>query len=97
MDIKRIIKQKGFTLQQVADLTGVNRVTLTLTIQGNPTYRKLKEISEAIGCDVADFFEDERKAQPEKDTTPNLTCPRCGARLSVQLQEMPDEKEEHHC
>ena len=59
MDIKSIIKEKGYTIQDVAKKMGVNRVTLTLTLQGNPTYKKLKEIADAIDCDIVDFFRDE--------------------------------------
>lgn len=61
MDIKSIIKEKGYTIQDVAKKMGVNRVTLTLTLQGNPTYKKLKEIADAIDCDIVDFFRDETK------------------------------------
>ena len=59
MDIKSIIKEKGYTIQDVAKKMGVNRVTLTLTLQGNPTYKKLKEIANAIDCNIVDFFRDE--------------------------------------
>ena len=61
MDIKRVIKDKGYTIQDVAGMIGVNRVTLTNTISGNPTYRKMKQIADAIGCQVTDFFADEDK------------------------------------
>lgn len=61
MDIKRVIKDKGYTIQDVAGMIGVNRVTLTNTISGNPTYRKMKQIADAIGCQVTDFFVDEDK------------------------------------
>lgn len=61
MDIKSIIKEKGYTIQDVAKKMGVNRVTLTLTLQGNPTYKKLKDIADAIDCDIVDFFRDETK------------------------------------
>ena len=61
MDLKSIIKEKGYTIQDVAKKMGVNRVTLTLTLQGNPTYKKLKEIADAIDCDIIDFFRDETK------------------------------------
>lgn len=61
MDIKRVIKDKGYTIQDVAGMIGVNRVTLTNTISGNPTYRKMKQIADAIGCQVTDFFPDEDK------------------------------------
>lgn len=59
MDIKSIIKEKGYTIQDIAKKMGVNRVTLTLTLQGNPTYKKLKEIADAIDCNIVDFFRDE--------------------------------------
>lgn len=69
MNIKSIIKEKGFTIQEVANKIGVNRVTLTLTIQGNPTYKKMKEIADAIGCEISDFFRDEtnKKAEQHKE------------------------------
>lgn len=83
MDIKSVIKKKGYTIQQVADMTGVNRVTLTLTLQGNPTYRKMKEIADAIGCHITEFFADE---MPEEETTPSsFVCPKCGAHLTAHL------------
>lgn len=59
MNIKQTIKDKGYTIQDVADKIGVNRVTLTNTISGNPTYKKMKQIADAIGCNVTDFFSDE--------------------------------------
>lgn len=85
MDIKGMIKAKGFTIQEVAEKIGVNRVTLTLTLQGNPTYKKMKEIADAIGCDVMDFFKDEAEHQPDvKEENPNtITCPKCGAKFEL--------------
>lgn len=83
MDIKSIIKEKGYTIQDVADKIGVNRVTLTLTLQGNPTYKKMKEIADAIGCNVADFFRDETQEKVEQDKN-ILTCPKCGARFKLE-------------
>ena len=81
--MKWCIKQKGYTIQDVADKIGVNRVTLTLTLQGNPTYKKMKEIADAIGCNVADFFRDETQEKVEQDKN-ILTCPKCGARFKLE-------------
>ena len=85
MDIKGMIKAKGFTIQEVADKIGVNRVTLTITLQGNPTYKKMKEIADAIGCDVMDFFKDEAEHQPitEEQEKNTITCPKCGAKFEL--------------
>ena len=59
MDIKKTIKDKGFTISAVAEKMGVNRVTLTNTISGNPTYNTMCRVAEAINCRVTDFFVDE--------------------------------------
>ena len=84
MDIKSIIKSKGYTIQQVAEKIGENRVTLTLTLQGNPTYKKMKEIADAINCDVMDFFKDEAEHQEKSNEVENiLICPKCGAKFEL--------------
>lgn len=59
MDIAKIIKRKGYTQQQVADLLTINRVNLNNMINGNPTYKTMKQIASAIGANVSEFFDDE--------------------------------------
>ena len=87
MDIKSVIKNKGYTIQEVAEKIGVNRVTLTLTLQGNPTYKKMKEIADAIECDVMDFFKDEAKNQPSMSIDKNtIVCPKCGNEIEVSVK-----------
>lgn len=79
-----MIKAKGYTIQEVADKIGVNRVTLTLTLQGNPTYKKMKEIADAIDCDVMDFFKDEAEHQELRKDFQNeniIICPECGTKI----------------
>ena len=64
MDVKQIIKDRGFTLEQVAALMpnsrtgqpGISRQSLYLAITGNPTVNTLKDIAEIIGCEVGDFL-----------------------------------------
>lgn len=84
MDIKKVIKEKGYTIQDVATRIGVNRVTLTLTLQGNPTYNKLKQIADAIDCDVMDFFKDEATRQPQP--AHGFSCPHCGKAINVEIK-----------
>lgn len=85
-----MIKAKGYTIQEVADKIGVNRVTLTLTLQGNPTYKKMKEIADAIDCDVMDFFKDEAEHQELRKDFQNeniIVCPNCGAKLELKKKD----------
>jgi transcriptional regulator with XRE-family HTH domain len=77
MDIKSIIKQKGFTMEEVAERMGVSRVTLSQTLSGNPTMSTLQRIADALGCKVGEFFLDELE---EKNF---IVCPKCGARFEL--------------
>lgn len=55
--IKELIKEKGTTIQNIADLIGVNRVTLSNSIKGNPTLETLEKIANALGVPVAELFD----------------------------------------
>lgn len=66
MDIKRKIKECGFTISQVAALMtakdgskGISQPTLSSLIAGgNPTYNKLCEIARIIGVPVTELVSD---------------------------------------
>jgi len=73
--VKEIIKQKGFTMQEFADKLGIARVSLTKTINGNPTIDTLEKIAIALGVHVSELFE-----QPETDT---ISCPHCGGGIKI--------------
>ena len=55
--IKELIKEKGTTIQNIADLIGVNRVTLSNSINGNPTLETLEKIANALGVPGAELFD----------------------------------------
>lgn len=59
MDIKKVIKERGYTIEEVARKMGISRVTLSQNMSRNPTVGTLERIANAIGCKVVDFFQDE--------------------------------------
>ena len=66
MDIKGVIKEKGFTLDKVASelkergiMPRASKSSLSQSINGNPSLSTLRAIAEVIGCKVVDFFQDE--------------------------------------
>ena len=59
MNVKKIIKDKGFTISKVAELMQVSQPALSKLLDNNPTTNKLREIASVIGCKVGDFFTDE--------------------------------------
>lgn len=60
--IKDIIKERGTSIQNIADAIGINRVTLSNSINGNPTIETLDKIAKALDVDVTELFK-----QPSKD------------------------------
>lgn len=57
--IKEIAKEKGVTLEVLSNRIGVNRVTLSRTINGNPTVDTLQKIADALGVSIRELFEPE--------------------------------------
>lgn len=55
--IKELIKDKGTTIQNIADVIGINRVTLSNSINGNPTLETLEKIANALGVPVTELFD----------------------------------------
>ena len=82
MELMKIIKQRGYTLQRIADdweaVNGkkITRSTLSQSVTGNPTVKTLQGIANVIGCTVGDFFADELEQGV-------VCCPRCGKRFKV--------------
>ena len=77
--VKEVIKAKGLTMQQVADVLGITRDTLTRNIKGNPTIETLEKIAKTLGVSVSDLLDEER---PEEDKN-TITCPNCGKKFKM--------------
>lgn len=82
MDIKKVIKERGWTLEKLAaEMTnkqggkGITQPTVSQIINGNPSLDKLKEIASIIGVTVSDLLRD------EDDNV--IICPSCGAKLEI--------------
>jgi transcriptional regulator with XRE-family HTH domain len=63
MDIKRAIKKSGMTMEETAQRMGISRVTLSQNITRNPTLSTMQRIAGVVGCNVSDFFLDEKEDQ----------------------------------
>lgn len=79
MDIKNVIRKKGYTMEQVAEKMGITRITLSQSLSRNPTMNTLQRVADAIGCKVGEFFLDE--IQQDSDNT--IVCPKCGSRFEL--------------
>ena len=80
MDVKGIIRQRGYTMEKVADEMGINRVTLSQNLSRNPTIATLQRIADVLGCRVGDFFRDEIE-----DAGALIICPHCGHPIHINV------------
>ena len=82
MDIKKVIKSKGWTLEKLATqmtnrdgTKGISQPSMSSIVNGNPTIDKLQEIANIIGVSLPELVSDEE---------PNfLICPKCGAKFEL--------------
>lgn len=58
--IKEVIKEKGITVQTLADKMGINRVGLSNHINGNPSVAVLEKIATALEVSIQELFEKEK-------------------------------------
>lgn len=91
MNIKKVIKEKGWTLEELAaQMTntktdppskGVSQATLSQMLgeNGNPTLDKLKEIATIIGVSVSELVGD---SEPQT----KIKCPKCGADIIIEAK-----------
>jgi len=63
--VKEILKQQGKTMQQLADMIGINRVNLSNSLNGNPTLERLKQVADCLNIDIKDLFVSTKPTQIE--------------------------------
>lgn len=85
MNIKRILKNHGWTLDRLAaemknktGEKGISQAAVSQLINGNPTFDKLQEIACIIGISVSELVMDDEELNSNA-----LICPKCGARFEL--------------
>lgn len=63
--IKEILKQQGKTMQDLADMIGINRVNLSNSLNGNPTLERLRQVAEYLNVDLKNLFNETKKEDIE--------------------------------
>ena len=55
--IKEICKEKQITMKEIAEKLGINPITLSQSLNGNPTLSRLQEVADILGVCVPELFE----------------------------------------
>lgn len=83
--IKEVIKEKGYTQQEFADLLGMSRVGLAQIVNGKPSYPTLEKIATALNVPMWQLFASPEEVQPKKDDL-SLTCPHCKKNIKIKVE-----------
>ena len=59
--IKEILRAQNKTMQDLADMIGINRVNLSNSLNGNPTLERLKQVADCLNVDLKDLFKETKK------------------------------------
>ena len=59
--VKELCKERNIQLKDLADKLGITPVSLTQSLNGNPTLSRLTEIAKILDVEVADLFSDRSK------------------------------------
>lgn len=80
--IKEICKDKGMTLNILAEKIGVSQPSISGLATGKqkPSFDTLEKLSEALEVSVTELFE-----QPKSDVA-GITCPHCGKNINIKVE-----------
>ena len=81
-DIKKKIRECGFTTQQIAEKLNISQQAVSQAINGNPSLSRLEQIAGAIGITVSELVAD----APSSHIEPQMQCPYCGHELNIKVE-----------
>lgn len=82
MDIKKAIKESGYTISKVAERLGIAQPSLTAQlINGTMSLSRAKEIADIIGVSLSELVADENEQQGA-----SLICPHCGKPIELEVK-----------
>lgn len=84
--IKELIKEKGYTQQEFANLLGMSRVGLAQIVNGKPSYPTLEKIAAALNVEIWELFASRTDIVEESGNKVNtIACPYCGKEINIEL------------
>lgn len=84
--IKEILKQKGLTIQDLANILGISRQALGKQIQGKMLLETAERIATALNVPMWQLFAapEEVQANPESNGT-QIICPHCKKAIPLEI------------
>ena len=89
--IKKLIRDKGTTIQELADKLNITRVGLSKNIYGNPSYDTISNIAAALDVPLWQLFVDPEDMEKGYGAGGGAVacgakCPHCGGALNIRVE-----------
>lgn len=78
--IKDILREKGVTINELAEKMGLNRVTLSTQINGTANIASYEKIATALNVPMWQLFASSEEVAQQ---TKNDLCPYCGQPITI--------------
>ena len=65
LKIRELTKSKGMTMAEIAEKLGINPITLSQSLNGNPTLSRLTEVANVLGVGVGELFVQPKSGKEE--------------------------------
>lgn len=78
--IKELCKEKGTTLNALADKVGISQPSISLIVNGKqkPSFDTLEKIADALGVGMGELFAPAEGAK--------VICPHCGKQITIKVE-----------
>lgn len=87
MNIQKKIKERGYTIAQVAEKmknsrggVGISQGSLSTALNANPTVSRLQEIADIIGCSLPELVADDND-----NNKCEALCPHCKKPITITI------------
>lgn len=87
MRIKEILKEKGISVQELADTLGVSRQALSRQIAGKCLVETIEKIATVLDVPVWQFFVTPEEVVANHKDTFSFACPKCRTKLNIVITE----------
>ena len=83
---KELLKEKGLTQQELADMVGVSYQSMKQTLNASSvTTSTLEKIATALNVPMWQLFASPEEVRPKSDGL-SLTCPHCGKDINIKVE-----------
>lgn len=88
--IKEICDEKGIKVNSLTETVGITLPALYNIVNGkmSPKMETLVKFSEALNVPLWQLFASPEEVRKETETAGNYVCPKCGAKLEIEIKEV---------